>query len=103
MRRSEVGDEWTEDKGVDAFADCDHRCDAAEECRRPELGMDQRRRQDAEERNRKQPACRREYSRSVHPLEETRRGDLRDRDEEGVEDEKDYDCTGADGCMRLHK
>src|SRR4051812_984359 len=101
MRRSEVGDEWTEDKGVDALADSDHRCDAAEECRRRELGMDQRCRQDAEERNREQAACGREDSSSVHPLEETRRGDLRDRDEEGVEDEEDSDRAGADVCMRL--
>ena len=65
--------------------------------------MDQRRRQDAEERNRKEPARRRKCPRSVHPLEETRRGELRDRDEESVEDEKDSDRTGADVCMRFHK
>jgi len=35
MRRSEVGDERGEDDGVDALGDRDHRCDGAEECRRP--------------------------------------------------------------------
>jgi hypothetical protein len=31
----------------------------------------------------------------MHPLEETRHGELRDRDEESVEDEEDSDRTGA--------
>ena len=84
MRGSEVGDEWAEDNGVDALADRDDRCDAAQERRRTELGMDQRGRQDAEERNRKQPARHREYPSSVHPLEETRDGELGERDEEGT-------------------
>lgn len=30
MRRSEVCDEWAEDNGMDALADHDHRCYAAQ-------------------------------------------------------------------------
>jgi len=58
MRGSEVGDEWAEDDGVDALADREHGCDAGQERGRPELRVDQRRRQDAEERNRPERARR---------------------------------------------
>src|SRR6266487_4499191 len=58
MRGSEVGDEWAEDDGVDALADREHGCDAGQERGRPELRVDQRRRHDAEERNRPERARR---------------------------------------------
>src|SRR3954451_20848846 len=88
---------------MDTLGDRDHGCDTAQDCRRAELGMDQRRRQDAEEPNRKQPARHREYPSSMKPLCETRDGELGERNEEGVEDEEESNRARAGACMRFHE
>jgi hypothetical protein len=65
--------------------------------------VDQSRRQHAEERNRPERARRGECLCSAHPLDDARRGELRDHDEGRVAENDDPDRTGSDACMRFHK
>src|SRR5438105_7281271 len=96
MGWSHVRDEWPENIGVYAFADCEDDRNAGEETGRSELRVDERRRQDREQADRKNRAGRGESVCASHPCHYAHRWDLRDDDEGCVDENDDADRGGAE-------
>src|SRR5207244_10676040 len=103
MGWSHVRDQWPENIGVYAFADCEDDRNAGEETGRSELRVDERRRQDREQADRKNRACRGESICASHPCHCAHRWDLRDDDEGSVDENEDPDRGGAERCVGLCK
>src|SRR5256885_15768410 len=101
MGWSHVRDQWPENIGMYAFADCEDDRNAGEETGRSELRVDERRRQDRDQADRKERACRCESACASHPCHYAHRWDLRDDDEGRVDENDDPDRGGGERCVGL--
>src|SRR6202035_5527265 len=99
MGWSHVRDQWPENVGVYAFADCEDDRNAGEETGRSELRVDERCWQDCEQADREKRACRRESVCTSHPRDHAYCWDLRDDDEGRVDENDDPDSSRAERCV----
>ena len=96
MGWSHVRDQRPENENVCDFAECEDDRNADEEAGRSERGVDERRWQHGEQADGKERACECESVCASHPRYYPYRRDLRDDDEQRVDENNDPDLGGAE-------
>ena len=101
MRWSHVRDQRPENENVCDFAEGEDDRNADEETGRSERRVDERRWQHREQADRKERACQCESMCASHPRHYPHSRDLRDDDEQRVDENDDPDLGGTDRCVGL--